>query len=123
MRVTLAASGADPTSADSTLLELSAAQRVKRAAVVFGAAVALAAALIPVPIVHLLGIPLALLVGAVVAIRQLRAAVRLAPVRIPCPKCGAPQLLGGFGLRTATEPIERSCDSCRRPLVMRIAVR
>jgi hypothetical protein len=94
--------------------------RMKRAAAVMGIAVLGAAALIPIPIIHLLGIPLLLLTGALLAGRQLASSSRLQPLRIPCPKCGGVNRVGGgFGYRDVSGPIDRTCDSCRRGLTLR----
>jgi hypothetical protein len=83
-------------------------------------AVLLASTLIPIPIVHLLGIPILLVTGVILAVRQVSMAGRLRPLRLACPKCGVPNRVGGgLGYRTA-EPRERMCDSCRRGLMLRI---
>jgi hypothetical protein len=80
-------------------------------------AIGLSAALIPIPIVHLVGIPLMLLAGIVAAVRQVRSVALLAPVRFACPRCGASNGIGGgLGLSTSTGPLQRDCESCRRPL-------
>ena len=82
-----------------------------------------AAALIPIPIIHLLGIPLALVAALVVAARQLRTGARLSRVSLACPRCAAPQLFGGAsGLRTLDVPLAVRCDSCRRELTLSIAI-
>ncbi|MGH7523920.1 MAG: hypothetical protein ACREK8_06410, partial [Gemmatimonadales bacterium] len=83
-------------------------------------AVVLAATLIPIPIVHLLGIPLLLLIGIVLSIRQLSMIGRLLAVRIPCQKCGEPNNVGGGLGRSSLDPHEQVCDSCRRTLTMSI---
>ena len=85
-----------------------------------GVAVLLAATLIPIPIVHLLGIPLLLLIGVVLSIRQLSMIGRLQAVRIPCPKCGELNHVGGGLGRSSLDPHEQVCDSCRRTLTLSI---
>lgn len=119
--ISLTAADGTASQAPGELRTFSLAERLGRAALVFLAACALAALLIPVPIVHLVGIPLVLLVGVIAAARQVMAVARLAPMRIPCPRCQAANSLGGgLGYRTTTGPIERQCESCRRPLELRL---
>ncbi len=115
--VTLAASADAVTRAPGRLTVFTTAQRMIRALTVVGVALVMAAMLIPVPIVHLVGIPLVLIIGIAVAVRQYRSVARLAPMRLACPRCGAENSLGGgLGYRSATGPIPRACESCRRPL-------
>ncbi|MGH7594542.1 MAG: hypothetical protein ACRELE_11935 [Gemmatimonadales bacterium] len=104
------------------LNEFAMVDRVKRSAIVLGAAVLLAATLIPIPIIHLLGIPLFLIGGVVVSIRQLSLMGRLRPVRIACPKCGELNRVGGGLGLSSLAPRERMCDSCRRELTRRIEI-
>ena len=121
VQVVLAAPGVNSVTAPGILCSFTPFDRVKRAALVFGGAVLLAATLIPIPIIHLLGIPLLLITGIVMAVRQLRAVGRLLPLRIACPKCGAVNRVGGgFGYHDPAAPHERACDSCRRHLTMQI---
>ncbi|MGH7584400.1 MAG: hypothetical protein ACREL5_14360, partial [Gemmatimonadales bacterium] len=89
-----------------------------------GGAILVAAMLIPIPIVHLVGIPLMLIVGVVIAMRQFASAVRLRPVKIACPRCGGPNRVGGgLGYRSIADPIERSCEQCRRTLSLIVTAR
>jgi hypothetical protein len=119
--VELVSGDAEPSRALGELRTFSPAERFGRAALVLLAACVAAALIVPVPIVHLVGIPLVLLAGVVAAVRQAMAVARLAPMRIPCPRCGtANSLGGGLGYRTTTGPIARQCESCRRPLELRI---
>ena len=122
--VKLGAAGVAETRAPGLLREFTAADRIKRAALVMVGTIILASALILIPIIHLLGIPMVLAIGVVLAARQLAAVARLQPVRIACPKCGAANRLGGgFGYRSVAGDLERACDSCRRHLTMRITDR
>jgi hypothetical protein len=119
--VTLEATGVHVVTVAGILRDFTAVDRMKRAALVMGGAVVLAGALIPIPIIHLLGIPLVLLAGIVMAGRQLTLAARLQPLRIACPKCGAVNRVGGgLGYRSVASGLDRTCDSCRRSLTMRI---
>lgn len=122
--VTLEATGVDVVTVAGILRDFTAVDRMKRAALVMGGAVILAGALIPIPIIHLLGIPLVLLAGMLMAARQLASVTRLQPLRIACPKCGAVNRVGGgFGYRSVASGLDRTCDSCRRNLTMRITDR
>lgn len=107
--------------ADGVLREFTGTERAKRAAMVILIAVALASAFIPIPIIHLLGIPMLLIGGIVLSVRQLSLVARLQPLRMRCPKCDAINRVGGgLGLRSVADPIERMCDTCRRTLILRI---
>jgi hypothetical protein len=118
--VVLTASGVEPTRVPGRLTLLGPADRLRRAGTVVLIAVAMSAMLIPIPIVHLVGIPLTLIIGIAVAVRTSRAVARLDPTHLACPKCGARNNVGGgVGYRTATGPIDRACESCRRPLELR----
>ncbi|MGH7582921.1 MAG: hypothetical protein ACREL5_06840, partial [Gemmatimonadales bacterium] len=59
------------------LQQFTPVDRVRRAALAMGGAILVAAMLIPIPIVHLVGIPLMLIVGVVIAMRQFASAVQL----------------------------------------------
>lgn len=119
--VELAAGDAEPSRAPGELRVFSPLERIGRAMVVLLIACGLAAAIIPVPIVHLVGIPLVLLAGVIAAVRQAMAVARLAPMRLACPRCGAANSIGGgLGYRTTSGPIARQCESCRRALELRL---
>jgi hypothetical protein len=121
VRVYLEGSSTDVTEADGWLTDFSLTQRVLRAGGVMLLALVMASLLIPVPIVHLLGIPLVLVTGIAVAVRQATSVARLRPLKMACPKCGRPNRIGGgLGYRSVAEPMERTCDSCRRILTVRI---
>ncbi|MEO5799810.1 MAG: hypothetical protein ABIZ70_14380 [Gemmatimonadales bacterium] len=118
---TLKSAGGVTTSAPATLQRFTMVDRMLRAAGFLLLGVVAAAMLIPIPIIHLVGIPLVLLVGLVTAARQLARTARLTPVRIPCPNCGAMNRVGGgLGLRNIDAPIELNCDSCRRSLTLEV---
>jgi hypothetical protein len=121
VRVTLEAAGGETTSADGVLREFSVMDRTRRALITLGAGLLCVAVLIPIPIIHLLGIPLALIASVVISIRQFSSTARLDPVRLPCPKCaGINRIGGGLGLRHPKQPVERMCDDCRRHLQLRM---
>jgi hypothetical protein len=106
---------------EGVLREVTTPTRMLRAAGYLLGAVVLAASLIPVPIIHFIGPPALLITGGVVAVRQLRAVARLAPVRLPCPKCQAVNRIGGgLGMAHPDQPIAVRCESCRRGLTVRL---
>jgi hypothetical protein len=123
VRVILAAGGVSEVSVPGTLRVFTPVQRLTRAAAMMLVAIILAGSLLPIPIIHLIGPPALLITGMVLAVRQLRAGVRLAPTHIACPKCGYRNRVGGGqGWHNADHPMERHCDSCRRILEMRIEI-
>lgn len=120
--VTLTSGDGESSTAAGVLRTFSPLDRVRRAAVALGVGLLVAAMLIPIPLIHLLGIPLAILAGVVASVRLARSRARLAPLRLACPKCGAVNRLGaGAGLVHPDRPVMRTCDSCRRSLELRIA--
>lgn len=122
--VSLSTSDAPPTSVPGSLSVFNPPRRMLRAGVVMLSFVGMSALLIPIPIVHLIGIPLVLIIGIFVAIRTLRTVARLAPTHLACPKCGARNNVGGgLGYRTEAGPIDRACESCRRPLELSFEAR
>lgn len=124
VRVTLEAAGGETTSADGVLREFSLLDRTRRALITLGVGLLCVAVLIPIPIIHLLGIPLALIASVVISIRQFSSTARLDPLRMPCPKCGATNRIGGgLGLRHPMQPVERMCEDCRRHLQLSITER
>ncbi len=119
--LTLATDDAEPTHAVTTVTVFSSAQRARRAIVALLIGGAAAAALIPIPIIHLLGIPLVVISAIVIAVKQLRVTARVGRVAAACPKCAAPQAIGGgFGFPSIDEPIPMTCDSCRRMLTLTV---
>ena len=119
--VILAAEGVSEVAVRGTLRVFTPMQRVARAGAMMLVAVVLAGSLLPIPIIHLIGPPLILLTGVVLAVRQLGTGVRLAPMHVNCPKCGySNRIGGGLGWHNVDHVMERHCESCRRVLVMRI---
>jgi hypothetical protein len=118
--VVVTAAGAEPVHAMGELRLLSGGDRLRRVVgTLFGSAV-FAALLIPIPIIHLVGIPLVLIAGIILAASASRSMTILTPMRFRCPRCAAENSIGGgWGLTTATGPIARNCESCRRQLEIR----
>ncbi len=119
--VHLESSGAPPTLATGQLRLFSPVERLARAVGLVLLGLVLAVALLPFPIIHLIGPPVLVLVSLLVAVRQARARGRLAPLRLPCPRCGAPnQVGGGLGVRDPDAPRPWRCESCRRILTLSV---
>lgn len=108
--------GAPPGTAQAEVAELSLADRLKRAGVVFGAFVAVAVIAIPIPIVHFMLVPGGLLLAFILGGIRLGQSKIFNGVEGRCPFCGTEQefpVLGRFRL-----PREVHCGSCRRRLVL-----
>ena len=106
--------GAPPGAARAEVAELTPRDRLKRAAVVFGAFVAVALIAIPIPIVHFVLVPGGLLLAVVLGV------VRLGQSRIfrgaegRCPFCGTEQQFSLFGRFRLPRRVD--CASCHRRL-------
>lgn len=119
--VTLSSSDGAMATLDSWVRIYTPMERVYRAGLLMIVCIGLAASLIPIPIIHLLGIPLVLITGLVLALKQLRAVARLRPLQIHCPKCDAVNRVGGgIGMRSLAQPTEWTCEGCRRVLTLRV---
>jgi hypothetical protein len=116
MELPLTGFGAGPTPARVEVLRLSPADRVKRAAVIFGAFLVGAAIAIPIPLVHFVLVPTALILGAVFALLRLRQREIFQSAGGRCPFCSTEQsftVMGRFKL-----PKRLYCSSCRRQLML-----
>jgi hypothetical protein len=108
--------GAEPAPALVELDILSAAERLKRAAMTFGAGVIAALIALPIPLVHFVFVPGALVTGATLGTLRLRQREIFRNARGSCPFCAAEQgftVLGRFKL-----PKKLHCASCHRQLTL-----
>src|SRR3977135_4059420 len=83
------------------ILPLSPADRIKRSAVIFGAALLGAAIAIPIPLVHFVMVPAALILGAAFALSRLRQGEIFRSAAGRCPFCSTEQsftVMGRFKL-------------------------
>jgi hypothetical protein len=106
--------GAAPTPARVEVLTLSPVDRIKRAALIFGASLLAAAIAIPIPLVHFVLVPTALILGAVFALLRLRQREIFRSAGGRCPFCFTDQsftVMGRFQL-----PKTLYCSSCQRQL-------
>jgi hypothetical protein len=111
--------GAPPAAARAEVAELTPIDRLKRAAVVFGAFIAVAVVALPIPIVHFVLVPAGLLLAVTLGAWRLREGVIFRGVEGRCPFCGADQrfpLMGRFRLPRALD-----CENCRRRLTLETA--
>jgi hypothetical protein len=108
--------GAPPSGAKAEVAELEGRERVKRAAVIFGAFIAVAIVALPIPIVHFVLVPGGLLLAVVLGALRLREGSVFQGVEGRGPFCGTDQrfaLAGRFRL-----PKDLHCISCKRRLVL-----
>jgi hypothetical protein len=108
--------GAEPRTARVEIGILEPADRVRRAAVAFGAGLAAASLAAFIPIVHFVLVPAALLLGLAIGVRRLGQGRTFRGGAGACPYCAAPQqftLLGRFHL-----PKTVYCSACQRELYL-----
>ncbi len=105
--------------AEATVAQLTPGRRLLRASVPLGLAALLALALLPVPLMHLAGIPI-LGVGLYWMARNARAREVFLSASGTCPGCrSATNLFVGFGRAPYRLPVKTSCESCGRGLILR----
>jgi hypothetical protein len=108
--------GAQPRTARVEVGVLDPTDRLKRAGIAVGAGVAVALIAVPIPIVHLVLVPGALLVGLVLGARRLGQGQTFRGGAGACPYCGTQQeftIVGRFRL-----PKTVYCSSCQRELFL-----
>ncbi len=108
--------GVKPTVAYLQVDTLTPADRVKRAATIFGLGMVLALIAIPIPIVHFILVPGAILVGTVLALVRLGQSEIFRSAKGRCPFCGQEQsfsVMGRFRL-----PKKLYCSACQRQLLL-----
>lgn len=111
------ATSGEPTAARVGLRRFAQGERAVRAAKMTLAWFVAAALVAVVPIIHLVGIPLALLAGLVFGVRQYGVSETLQAVEAPCPKCGAAQrFFAGFGVGAPKLPMTLTCEACGKEL-------
>jgi hypothetical protein len=116
LRLPLKAFGVKPSFARVELGALSPADRLKRAAMIFGISLVVAILAIPIPIVHLVLVPAAVVFGIALALVKLKQREVFRQVQGRCPHCNADQsftVMGRFRL-----PKKLHCASCHQELVL-----
>lgn len=112
--LSLDAFGAPPAPARVEVDVLTPAERLKRAGLGFAALLAVAVIAIPIPLVHFVLVPAALLGAVALAVVRLRQGEVFRSVAGRCPLCGTEQsftVMGRFRV-----PRTLYCASCRREL-------
>ena len=108
--------GAEPTAAQVELDLLSRGERLKRATLILAAGLLAALIALPIPLVHFVFVPGALVAGAVLAVARLRQREIFRSARGACPYCSTEQrftVMGRFKL-----PKKIYCQSCQRLLLL-----
>jgi hypothetical protein len=116
LELPLKAFGAKPTAARVELDVLTPADRLKRAAVIIGISLAVAIVAIPIPLVHLVLVPGALVLGIIFSLVKLSQHEIFRTVEGRCPRCAAEQsftVMGRFKL-----PKRLYCKSCQQELTL-----
>ncbi len=92
--------------------------RVGKAAMTLLGSLVLAALFLPIPLMHLAGIPI-VLAGIFFAARSLRGSTVLRAAHGTCPACGEEtSLFVGFGGTPYRLPLTTSCEHCARELIL-----
>jgi hypothetical protein len=115
LEVPLTGFGCAPTEARIVVEHLTPRERLKRAATVLGAGVVAALIALPIPLVHFLFVPGALLAGVVLAAIRMRQHDVFRSAEASCPYCGSEQRLGLAG-KVFRLPRAVHCHSCHRSL-------
>ena len=108
--------GAPPGNARAEVAELTLAERLKRAAVVFGAFVAVAIIALPIPIVHFVLVPGGLLLAVALGAARLGQGQIFRGAEGRCPYCGTEQRFSLFGRFRLPRQVD--CVSCHRRLTL-----
>ena len=110
----LDAFGASPSSARVEIAVLSPVERIKRAGLALGALLAVVLIALPIPLVHFVLVPAALVGAVVLAVVRLRQPEIFRSVQGTCPLCSVEQtfsVMGRFRL-----PRTLHCGACGREL-------
>jgi hypothetical protein len=114
--LSLSGFGAKATTAVVAINILTSAERLKRAALTFGAGLVAALIALPIPLVHFVFVPGALAAGTVLSIIRLRQQEIFRSARGACPYCGKQQ---GFTLMGPVKlPRKLHCEACHRELML-----
>ncbi len=92
--------------------------RLGKAALTLLGSLVLAALFLPIPLMHLAGIPI-VMAGVFFAVRRLRGSTVLRAAHGTCPACGEEtSLFVGFGGAPYRLPLTTSCEHCARELIL-----
>jgi ribosomal protein S27AE len=91
---------------------LSTGQRLRAAAGIFGLGLVVGVLLLPIPLLHLVGL-MVFLASTVFAVKRLRVRAVVERVRGGCPSCGAQtSFFVGAGHMAARWPLSSQCGAC-----------
>jgi len=107
--------GVPPTRAQVTTRQLTLGGRLARAGKVFGLALLAALIMLPIPLIHIAGPPLAILIGLVLGVLRLGQSEIILSAQAECPFCHTDQRLGLAGTQFKL-PRDLICRNCRQPL-------
>ncbi|HTO74278.1 MAG TPA: hypothetical protein VMJ30_10665 [Gemmatimonadales bacterium] len=107
--------GVSPTPVAAVTRHLSMKERIARAGRAFGVAFLAALLMLPIPIIHIIGPPLAIIIGIVLGLRRLGEGEIFVSAEGSCPFCHHEQYLGMAQSRFSL-PRTLTCRSCRQPL-------
>jgi hypothetical protein len=113
--VSLKGFGSVPSSAHVVVESLDLRQRVIRAAMILAGGLALALIAVPIPLVHFVLVPGAILLGLILAVVRFRQREVFRLAEGACPFCGTQQRLGLAG-RVFRLPRQVFCRNCGRSL-------
>ena len=106
--------GVEPGAARAEVGQLTPAERMKRAAVAFGAGIAVAVIALPIPIVHFVVVPAGLLLALVLGGLRLSHGEIFQGAEGRCPFCGTEQEFALFGRFRLPRKVD--CVACHRRL-------
>lgn len=118
--VRLDADGVPSVEAPGQVKTFTMPERIKRGGTLMLITLLVALPFVFIPIIHFLAVPMIVVFGGVMSVKQLSSVYRLAPMRMPCPKCGASNRVGGGVGYRSLEAKDQMCSSCRRNLTLRI---
>lgn len=110
--------GKPATDAQVDLVRRPQPERMRRAAIGWGACWALAVAAVFIPLLHFLLVPALVIAGPLVGRARWREKATVLHVRGTCPGCEKPQSLDMK--QPAAESMPWRCPECGRPLVLRL---
>ena len=115
LTVPLTGFGCAPTEATLVVALLTLRERLVRSARVVGAGLVAALIALPIPLVHFVFVPGAVLTGLTLGVIRMRQREIFESAEGPCPYCGTTQRLGLAG-RTFRLPRVVHCHNCGRQL-------
>jgi hypothetical protein len=117
LRLALTGFGTPPTTAETEIGALGRGERLRRAAVAPLIGLAVAIAVLPIPVVHFAVPPAALVGGLIMGMRRLGQRELFVTAHGPCPFCGTEQTLGVNGSAFRL-PRSLKCRSCLRLMTL-----